>query len=118
MTKCLDSSVLLAFLHEGSHVELFHDTAYCSTLAFFEVERVLLRKLHRKEVESTMTLLKSMMLTMPVDMQISSLAAQLSITHKLATADAIMLATAQSLNMTLYTRDSDFANIKGAVIVN
>ncbi|PYQ57979.1 MAG: hypothetical protein DMF58_16815 [Acidobacteria bacterium] len=45
-------------------------------------------------------------------------AAELSLAHRLAMADAVMLATARKYDADLITTDSDFAGIAGVTMVH
>ncbi len=52
-------------------------------------------------------------LVIPLDMEISLNAAELSIELKLPMADSIILATARAHNAVLWTQDSDFRGLEG-----
>lgn len=49
----------------------------------------------------------------PVDRDLAVQAATVAHHHKLAMADAIILATAQAYNATVWTQDADFENLPG-----
>ena len=55
--------------------------------------------------------------TIPLSEDLALEAADLSLEHKLAMADAIVLATARQSNATLYTSDADFEGIEGTVVL-
>ena len=50
--------------------------------------------------------------------QIALTAADLSLAHRLAMADAVMLATARLFDAELITTDSDFAGIDGVIYLH
>lgn len=45
-------------------------------------------------------------------------AAQISVSHKLATADSVILATARANKATLWTQDADFEGIEGVKYIS
>lgn len=119
MTKVLDSSILFEYLYEGKFAELFSQSVYVSTVSFFEVEKALLKKgASTISVSQTVVFLQSLLLFVDVDTRIAHQAVALSIKHDLAMADAIILATSQSLQLPLYTKDNDFRGIKNVVMVS
>ncbi len=71
-------------------------------------------KRERSEEEATAAV-ATMKKTNVVDLteEIALTASDLSLTHRLAMADAILLATARTHNAELITTDSDFAGIEG-----
>ncbi len=54
----------------------------------------------------------------PLTEEIALTAAELSLAHRLAMADAVMLATARKYDADLITTDSDFAGIAGVTVVH
>ena len=52
----------------------------------------------------------------PLTSEVALAAADLSLTHRLAMADAIMLATARGHDAALMTSDSDFDGIEGVTV--
>lgn len=54
----------------------------------------------------------------PLDQTLALSAAELSLTHRLAMADAIVLATARSQHAVLVTSDDDFAGIDGVTLLS
>ena len=53
----------------------------------------------------------------PLDDDLALEAADLSLEHRLAMADAIVLATARRYDAVVYTSDADFEGIEGAVVL-
>jgi predicted nucleic acid-binding protein len=53
----------------------------------------------------------------PLDTELALEAADLGIQHRLAMADAIVLATARQFDAILYTGDRDFEGIEGVVVI-
>lgn len=88
----------------------------CSALNIFEVCRKIERSAGRKAgAEAVAQMQKATVI--PVDEQIATAAASLSIIHHLAMADAIIYATAQLHRATLVTSDAHFAGLPDVVYI-
>lgn len=83
------------------------------TIVIFEVFRVIRRQRSEEEaIEAVAQMQKTSVVDL--DQFIALTAAEVSIEHGLAMADAIVFATAQVQNIQLVTADSDFEGLSGA----
>ena len=83
------------------------------TIVIFEVFRVIRRQRSEEEaIEAVAQMQKTSVVDL--DQFIALTAADVSIEHGLAMADAIVFATAQVQNIQLVTADSDFEGLSGA----
>jgi len=83
------------------------------TIVIFEVFRVIRRQRSEEEaIEAVAQMQKTTVVDL--DQFIALTAADVSIEHGLAMADAIVFATAQVQNIQLVTADSDFEGLSGA----
>jgi toxin FitB len=82
------------------------------TICMYEVFK---RVLAQRGEENALQAIGIMSLGISADLtqEIAINAAHLALTHKLAMADSLILATAHAHKATLWTQDADFANIDG-----
>jgi predicted nucleic acid-binding protein len=114
----IDSSGWLQFFGAGTHAEEFAArlrqpaNVVTPTLALYEVYKWIKRE--RSEEEATAAV-ATMQKTRVIDLteEIALTAADLSLAHRLAMADAVMLATARLHDAELITTDADFEGIEG-----
>ena len=120
--KVVDSSVWLEVATDGALAErcapYLADLAevVTPTLVMLEVYRVL----RRNDCErSAMTVVGEMEFTriVPVDSLVAIVAADLSLEYGLATADAIIFATARMQPCELVTADADFRGLPGVTLI-
>jgi predicted nucleic acid-binding protein len=118
MMNIIDSSGWIEYLTKGPNGAFFlsavQDTQnlLVPALSIYEVfKRVMLETGAETALQiiGVMSLGKEVML----DREIAIEAAQLSVAHKLAMADSIMLATARACEATLWTQDAHFKHIEG-----
>lgn len=85
-------------------------------IVLYEVRKILLLKLSKTLADLFWSEALKRILV-PFDEDIALKAADLSIFHKLAMADAIIYATAQHFKVPLITTDAHFANLPGVTLV-
>ena len=114
----IDSSGWLEYFANGRNADFFApaildtDELVVPAISIYEVFKRILRD--RSERDSlSMIAIMSRGLIIPLDMEISLNAAELSIELKLPMADSIILATARAHNAVLWTQDSDFRGLEG-----
>jgi predicted nucleic acid-binding protein len=113
-----DSSACLEFFGDGHYNEEFatrlrHPIAIVTpTIALYEVYKWIKRERSEHEAMRAAATMKKTQVVELSD-QIALTAADLSLSHKLAMADSIILATARAYDAELLTLDSDFAGIEG-----
>ncbi len=91
---------------------------FTSVLSLFEIKRRLLKQgKQREKIEKFLSFIRSRSMILDVTKQIADRAAELSFSHKLSTADALIYATAQERNAELLTGDTDFQGLKGVRII-
>ena len=113
----LDSSAWLAFFADEKNAEIFRPIVlstkifFVPTICIYEVFKVIARE----KDESTALFFASVMQkanVIDIDFEISLNAAKLNSLLKLPMADSMILASANKVNATLWTQDSDFKKIK------
>jgi toxin FitB len=116
-----DSSAWLEFFSDGPHAEelgtrLRHPSAIVTpTVALYEVYKWIKRERSEEEAIHAAAAMKKTRIADLSD-QIALTAADLSLSHKLAMADSIILATARAHDAELLTLDSDFEGIAGVTV--
>jgi predicted nucleic acid-binding protein len=92
------------------------DRAECvvPTIVQLELSKWLLREVGDEKADEVIAYTQKCVVV-PLDTHIALLAAELHRQHKLATADAIVYATAQAAGAELLTCDSQFAELPGVV---
>lgn len=112
----VDSSGWLEYLAEGINADHFATTVndverlIVPTIAIYEVVRWTLRERGEAAAATAMAIMTGGILV-DLDQKLAIAAAQLSIAHHLAMADAIILATAHRFEATLWTQDTDFEGL-------
>jgi predicted nucleic acid-binding protein len=86
------------------------------TIVQLELSKWLMRELGEDEADRVIAYTQKCVV-MPLDTSLAILAADLHRRHKLATADAIVYATAQQSGADLLTCDRHFSNLPGAVVL-
>jgi len=117
----LDSSGWLEFFTDGPHAEEFASrlrhpaNILTPTIAMYEVYKWIKRE---RSEEEAMQAIATMKKTRVVDLteEVALSAADLSLTHRLAMADSMMLAAAQANNAELLTTDAGFEGVRGVTI--
>jgi predicted nucleic acid-binding protein len=117
----LDSSGWLEFFSAGPYAEEFAKrlrqpaNVVTPTIAIYEVFKWVKRERSQDEAfRAVATMQKTQVVDLTKELAIT--AADLSLEHKLAMADSIMLAVAQAFDAELLTTDSDFEGIAGVSV--
>lgn len=87
------------------------------TLVLYEVYRQLIKKIDEEEALLAVTQLDEMKVV-PLDSELSLYAAELSLKHKLGTADAVIYATALAHQATVVTFDNDFRSLPHCRVID
>jgi predicted nucleic acid-binding protein len=118
----LDSSAWIEILSSGplsKHCtkELkVADQVFIPTLVFFEVYKKIASSLSEDRALSAVALL-SQYVTANMTREVALAAADLSIQHKLAMADSLILAHAYQAGALLITLDNDFSGLPGTLVI-
>jgi predicted nucleic acid-binding protein len=113
---CLDTSAWIEITHAGSNAQTFAallttgQPVIVSAISLYEIARYTTRVAGEAAAEELLTFLRQHTIV-PVTDTIATLAATLGPRHQLAMADAIIYATAQTQNATLWTQDADFKKL-------
>ena len=117
----LDSSGWLEFFADGPHAREFGarlrqaSLVLTPTVAIYEVYKWVKRERSEEEaIEAVATMKKTNIVDLTEELALT--AADLSLTHKLAMADSMMLAVARMHNAELFTTDSGFDGISGVTV--
>ncbi|MXY19968.1 MAG: type II toxin-antitoxin system VapC family toxin [Dehalococcoidia bacterium] len=114
----VDSSGWLEYFANGRNADFFApaildtDELVVPAISIYEVFNRILRDRSERDALSVIAIM-SRGLVIPLDMEVSLNAAELSIELKLPMADSIILATARAHNAVLWTQDSDFRGLEG-----
>jgi toxin FitB len=115
----VDSSAWLEYLADGPNATVFARPIETTrllvvpTLSLFEVFKRVSQERNEDEALRAVALMEQGRVV-DLDRATALEAARLSIQHRIAMADAIMLATASRNQAMLWTQDSDFKGIAGA----
>ena len=118
--RVVDTSVWVEWLIGGplgrKLVKEFPDRSECivPTIVQLELSKWLLREAGEEKVDQVIAYTQKC-IVVPLDTRIALLAAELHRQHKLATADAIVYATAQEHGAELLTCDAHFAKLPSVV---
>jgi toxin FitB len=118
----IDSSGWLEYFSDGTNADYFKSAIkdelhlIIPTICLYEVFKITLLRAGEDEALRVAGLM-SFGKIMDMDREIALAAAQLSIQHKLAMADSIILATAQAHEATLWTQDEHFKDLPGVKFV-
>ena len=118
--RVVDTSVWVEWLVGGSLgrklAKEFPDRSECivPTIVQLELSKWLLREAGEEKVDQVIAYTQKC-IVVPLDTRIALLAAELHRQHKLATADAIVYATAQEHGAELLTCDAHFAKLPSVV---
>jgi predicted nucleic acid-binding protein len=118
----VDSSGWVAYLGDGPQAEAFslylerEDSLVVPTIVIYEVVKKL--KLTSSETVVHRFLSQAYRGRQPeLDASLAIAAAQISIRHRLAMADAIIYATAESVGAQVVTSDTDFRDLPGVIVI-
>ena len=118
----IDSSGWLEFFTDGPRAEAFASPlrrpseVATPTIAIYEVYKWIKRQ---RSEEDALYAVAAMRKTFVIELtdELALAAADVSLAHGLAMADAIMLATARALGGNLLTLDSDFQGLEGVTVL-
>ncbi len=114
----VDSSGWIEFLLDGYGAANFRpaivdiDNLIVPAIAIFEVARLVLRTQTPERARSALGYM-NLGRVEPLDAQLATDAAILSVEHQLPMADSIIYAVAQRFGAELWTQDTDFENLPG-----
>jgi len=114
----VDSSGCLEYFSDGSNALFFasplQETAdlIVPTITIYEVFKVVCRQRNESDALQSIALMQQGYVA-DLTINLSILAAKISIDHHLPMADSIILATAHEYGATIWTQDSDFKGIDG-----
>jgi len=118
----VDSSGWVAYLGDGPQAETFgvylerEDSLVVPTIVIYEVVKKL--KLTASETVVHRFLSHAYRARqMELDSSLAFAAARISIRHRLAMADAIIYATAESVSAQVITSDTDFRDLPGVIVL-
>ena len=115
----VDSSGWLEYFMDGANADTFkpaiQDEAnlLIPTICLYEVFKVLLSRRGEEEALQIIGFMSAGRIV-NIDREIALVAAQISLEHKLAMADSLILATAQAHEAVLWTKDKHFKDVPGA----
>ena len=118
----VDSSGWVAYLGDGPQADAFgvylerEDSLIVPTLVIYEV----VKKLTLTSSETVVNRFLSQAYRgrqIELDSSLAFAAARISIRYRLAMADAIIYATAESVNAQVVTSDTDFRDLPGVIVV-
>lgn len=113
---CLDSSGWIEITHDGPNAKAFAKALssaaplIVSTITLYEIARYTTRVATEAAADELLAFLQQHTV-IPVTPEIATLAPALGLRHQLAMADALIYATAQTQNATLWTQDADFKGL-------
>jgi len=113
----VDSCGWLEYFADGKNAEVFapiiENTAelLVPVVSLYEVFKRVLQQRDESAALQAIALMQQGQ-TVPLSVEISLLAAKLSVDYRLPMADSMILATARQHNATLWTQDIDFAHVK------
>jgi toxin FitB len=118
----IDSSGWLEFFTDGPQAEAFASPlrrpseVAAPTIAIYEVYKWIKRQ---RSEEDALYAVAAMRKTSVIELtdELALAAADVSLAHGLAMADAIMLATARAVGADLLTLDSEFQGLEGATVL-
>ncbi len=114
----VDSSAWLEYFADGPNASLFAKpieaarTLLVPTLSLFEVFKRVSQQRDEDEALRAVAIMEQGKVV-DLDRATALEAARLSIQHRIAMADSVMLATAQRHRATLWTQDADFGGMAG-----
>ncbi len=118
----VDSSGWLEYFAAASNAEAFApvitgaEEMAVPAVVVFEVGRRVWQQRGEAAAQAAMDVLNQFRV-IPLDVSISRRAVAVAMTHKLAMADSVIYATAESLGATLWTQDRDFEGLPGVRFV-
>ena len=119
----VDSSGWLEFFSDGPYAEIFGNhlrdpsSVLTPTIAIHEVYKWVKRERSEEDALQAVAAMKRTNVT-DVSEDLALTAADLSLTHGLAMADSMMLATARIYGAQLVTTDTDFEGIEGTTVLS
>ncbi len=118
----VDSSGWIEYFLDNSLASRFEKhiletgTLIIPTIVTFEVYRQLIKKIDPKDVLTAITQMEKGEM-IPLSQEISLFAAELSLKHRLGTADSIIYATGLIQEAKIVTLDNDFRELPGCTVI-
>lgn len=118
----VDSSGWLEYFADGPNAAVFAKPIEATasllvpTLSLFEVFKLVAQQRDEDEALRAVAVMEQGQVV-DLDRATALEAARLSMLHRIAMADAVMLATARRCQATLWTQDADFDGLEGARVV-
>ena len=112
----VDSSGWLEYFSKGSNVDFFRPVIkdkknlLVPSVIIYEVCKIIRLRQNEQVAEMTAAAMKQGT-TVPLAPELAYAASKLAVQHKLAMADAMIAATAQAFDATIWTQDSDFESL-------
>ena len=120
--RVVDTSTWIEWIGDGSMADAVSphmphpEDWVVPTIVLLEMMKVLRRQSELEIIKQIKTLVETCILA-PLDAEIAHLAAEISVKHKLATADAIIYATALHYGADLLTCDAHFKGLEGVIYI-
>jgi predicted nucleic acid-binding protein len=118
----VDSSGWIEYFTDNPHAARFEkyllqsDSLLVPTLVLYEVYRQLIKKVDEKEALFAVTQMEKGKVV-PLDQYLSLFSAEISLKHKLGTADSVIYATALFHKAKLITLDNDFRALPECLVI-
>jgi toxin FitB len=117
----VDSSGWLEYVTADTKADLFEaylraPLLFVPVIVLYEVRKILLLR-HTKVVADSFVSEAVRHTIVPIDQEVALSAAELSIQHKLAMADALVYTTANKLGAKLVTSDAGFRELPGVTLL-
>lgn len=119
-SKLLDSSVWLAYLFNGQHLDIVDsdEVLLLSALSLFEIKKKLAKsRLESNKISRSMDFIKKRSLVIPVSAEIAEKGVEFSLANGLSIIDSLIYTTSVLNDSILITMDNDFRGLKNTVIL-
>ena len=119
-SKLLDSSVWLAYLFNGQHLDIVDsdEVLLLSALSLFEIKKKLAKsRLESNKISRSMDFIKKRSLVIPVSAEIAENGVEFSLANGLSIIDSLIYTTSVLNDSILITMDNDFRGLKNTVIL-
>jgi len=119
----VDSSGWIEYLIDGPRASSLEkhltqtESLLVPTLVLYEVYRQLIKKIDEKEALFAVTQMEKGKIS-PLNQELALSAAEISLKHKLGTADAVIYATALFHHAKLVTLDNDFRDLPNCLVMD
>ena len=119
-TKLLDSSIWLDYFYNGNHKDIIDsdEIILLSVISIFEIKKKLSLKNEQNKVEIALRKVRERSLIIPLDIEISEKAVEISIKNKIPMADSLIYATAIIHKAIVLTKDSHFKKLEKVIFID